>query len=262
MSAQVEETTIVEEIVVAETEHQARDFKPDDFLTLWIRSQLDLPEDWEQENTKVSWETIESAWNGLSEEKRAEKADFWAFLERNRASRQKRYEILREALERHGLKVRSDSKLCRDFVFKNHGDKREIVRKMHVMKACHDNGANEKFKEYLEDLKTKNPSAVSPDKYVPLRDMFFDRFYQDYILENPDKAFRWVPHPALEEARANGTVRPPRMNSSFRGGAPRGRGGQRGGRFAMGPREDGGFRGGATRGRGGQRGRGAPRGRF
>jgi len=260
MSAQIEETTtVVEEIVVPETEQQqttpipAREFKPDDFLTLWIRSQLDLPEDWEQENTKVSWETIESAWNGLSEEKRAEKADFWAFLERNRASRQKRYEILREALERHGLKVRSDSKLCRDFVFKNHGDKREIVRKMHVMKACHDNGANEKFKAYLEDLKTKNPSAVSPDKYVPLRDMFFDRFYQDYILENPDKAFKWVPHPALEEARANGTVRPPRMNSSFRGGAPRGHRSQRGGRFAAGPREGGGFRGrGAPRGRGGR----------
>jgi len=199
------------------TKVPARGFNFDDYLTVVIRNQLGLPEDWEKENVKVGWSVIEEAYNGLSIEKKTEKADWWEYMQRNRHGRQKRYEILCEALERHGLNMRHDSKLCRDFVFKNHGDKREIVRKMYVMKQCYDNGAVAKFNSYLEDMKQKNPAAARADRFVSLRDMFFDRFYQDLVLEHPEIDFRWKPHPNLVSTPSTESRQPYRGGSRGRG---------------------------------------------
>jgi hypothetical protein len=252
-----------------------RGFNYDDYLTVMIRKNFDLGDDWKNDTVKVSWSDIEEVWSSFDDTKKKEKEDYWSFLQRNRHGRMKRYEILEEVLERHGLKIRSDSKLCRDFVFKNVGDKRRIVQKMYTMKTCYDNGVNEKFKVYLDDLKTKNPTAVSPDRIVSLRDMFFDRFYQDYILENPEKEFRWKPHPYVLAQQSMGGDSSPVTSSPSSGFTPvRGRGGNfrgRGGNFRGGQTTgDGfrggrggqttgdGFRGGSFRGRGGVRGRGGP----
>lgn len=246
----------------------SRTFKADDYLTIVIRKQLDLPEDWKSDSVKVSWEDIEAAYNALSTEKKAEKADWWSFMERNRNGRMKRYEILEEALVRHGLEMRGDSHLCRKFVHKNEGDKREIVKKMYVMNLCHKEGAPDKFKTYVDDLKEKNPTAVRADRYVALRDMFFDRFYQDFILQNPDREFRWKPHPGLIAAQEAGTL-PPRQPSNRPANAPfrgRGSGTFRGrGRGGFTPRDNDGESQQQTRGGFAPRGRGrggfAPRGR-
>lgn len=238
------------------------EFNCDDYLTIWIRGQLGLPDSWQDGNVKVSWSEIESAYEGMSDEQKEEKEKFWSFLNRDRKGRQWRYKILSEVLERHGLVIRRDSKLCRDFVFKRQGDKREIVRKMYMMKKCHENGAHDKFKAYLDELRQKNPSAVRPDRYVPLRDMFFDRFYQDFLLQNPEQAFHWVMPTIIHNTDTNEES----VSRPIRPGTSRGRGGRggfmnrdggapsmRGGRGGFVPR-DGPMN---TRGRGGGfRGRG------
>lgn len=177
------------------TTEESREFHFDDFLTSYIRKSFHLPTEWNSDKIKLQWTDIETLYNSFSEEEKQANAEFWNLLQRNRYGRQKRFEIISEALNRHGLKFRNDSKLCRDFVFKNYGDKRQIVIKMHMMATCFNNGANDKFKVYLEELKQTNPAAIQADRYIPLRDMFFDQFYRNWILQHPADEFHWVSYP-------------------------------------------------------------------
>jgi hypothetical protein len=195
-------------------------FRPDDFSRSTAARFLKKGDDWMSDKSRLTWSEIEAAYDVMTEEEKTELTESWEKLVKQRTARKRRYERLLEALNRHGMKMRGDSDLCKKFVFFAQGDLRDIVIKMFKTSLCFKYGANEEFKE-----KMKNNTEMTPERYVAERDHFFEAFYAKKVAEDPELTFKWVPHPSLVAQQQQTQVHHQTPHFTYPRGQPRGRGG-------------------------------------
>ncbi|CEM11382.1 unnamed protein product [Vitrella brassicaformis CCMP3155] len=118
------------------------------------------------------------------------------------SQRQRRLEMLVQALERHGLELRGDSWLTRSFIYRNETDLRNAVYTMHKMKVLNEHcNIRHRWQKYLEEREaTRQP----PDEQPPSREeraqiekerfLFYDCVYADFVKEHPEHKFKYIPY--------------------------------------------------------------------
>lgn len=151
--------------------------------------------------------------------------NFKYFEERNRR-RNRRMVILREALERHGLVLRKDSWLSKQYILYRAFPVRDVVFTMHKMDVLHKKcGIREKWEnekeKFIKDNRSSSRGLVSRNEYKERRkggkrqevgkpemsmwavkDLFYDKEYMNYVKNNASDRFQWVA-PSYSELEKN-----------------------------------------------------------
>ena len=160
----------------------------------------------------------------------------YKYFEEKNKRRNRRALVLKGALERHGLALRKDSWISKQYIFYRTFPVRDVVFTMHKMDVLHKKcsirdkwnvekdgfiqerrrGANERERKVHQPnrgwksqrAQVKNSVSlrerVRPEMSLwAIKDLFYDREYMEYVKEHPESKFMWVA-PSYEELAKNG----------------------------------------------------------
>ncbi len=162
------------------------------------------------------------------------------YFEEKSRRRSRRAIVLKEALQRHGLSLRKDSWISKQYIFYRTFPVRDVVFTMHKMDTLHkkcsilEKWGNEKDdfinsqrrrlggRTGAEEKKVHQPnrgwksqqaqvknSVSLRDRVRPemslwaIKDLFYDKEYMNYVKEHPESKFVWIA-PSYDELAKNG----------------------------------------------------------